>query len=941
MTSARPLARSLADRLARRLGYAPRAELRAARRAAEEARAVVEQTRRRADAARSTADEAVEAQQRLRHELDESLRSAASYRRECRSTAAAYRRLVGSIEDVSPEDVAPLRDGWPDRDAERSALARARGLVGRARLTDSLTTGARLDEAVVSVVRVLLDRQDHVAARALGQSLLTSRETARAGRLAEAVAAARYGLDELAWSRFAEAGLEAVARVAPGEFALVAARTDPDVIDAVASLVLDADRLDVAGAVDTLRAAVVARRPAAADRLYGVLSTAPSVGPAQAKDVTWLGPWVDRLLEPPEAPAVEAGEVPFGVLGFRSADRTRSTSDLGDYVQTVAALSHLVRRRGVSLTGPADLVDVTHDLTARVRPGAVVDGPPRRVRLVEVNRDASSWDPVPEGTWTLTFGWFMQSVFDAATDFPMNPNLNPVFVAFHVNRPEMLTPAALDYLRRHGPVGCRDWSTVYLLLSLGVPAFFSGCLTTTVDALFDARPEVDGDLPAAYVGVPAPPGAPTLVQSHDGVRDATLPENLGAAVRLLESYRRHGRLVTSRLHCYLPARTMGCDVELRPQLAGDVRFPGLVGTSAEELAAMSERITGLVRTVLDEILAGSPRDDVYEAWRAACEVHVQAARARFAADVRVPPSPVQVDEVVADVRARARRRPAGERRDGSTVHVVVALDGNLKEHLPTVLSGVADRTTRPVEVHVLCRDHDDDDMATTERLFPELAFEWLPCDAVDHGEVPGMLSHTTMSTLDRLLLPDLLPGVGRVIYHDMDALALADLGPLYDVELDGAPLAARDDVGRYATSSVRAAWVAARRLPDVATVDVYLRAALRQLDGDARAFNAGVMVLDLDRMRTDRFSERFLPWVAAFGLNDQQLLNCYAGARRAPLDRAWNAFPGHELLPDRPRIVHFAGHRKPWEPAYVLLREEWERAGDRAAGRARRVHEAR
>ena len=39
---------------------------------------------------------------------------------------------------------------------------------------------------------------------------------------------------------------------------------------------------------------------------------------------------------------------------------------------------------------------------------------------------------------------------------------------------------ALAYLRRHGPVGCRDWNTVFLLLSAGVDAFFTGCMTTTV-----------------------------------------------------------------------------------------------------------------------------------------------------------------------------------------------------------------------------------------------------------------------------------------------------------------------------------------------------------------------------------------------------------------------------------------------------------------------------
>ena len=44
-------------------------------------------------------------------------------------------------------------------------------------------------------------------------------------------------------------------------------------------------------------------------------------------------------------------------------------------------------------------------------------------------------------------------------------------------------PRRSSTCKAHGPVGCRDWTTVDLLLGAGVPAFFSGCLTTTVDAV--------------------------------------------------------------------------------------------------------------------------------------------------------------------------------------------------------------------------------------------------------------------------------------------------------------------------------------------------------------------------------------------------------------------------------------------------------------------------
>jgi hypothetical protein len=38
-----------------------------------------------------------------------------------------------------------------------------------------------------------------------------------------------------------------------------------------------------------------------------------------------------------------------------------------------------------------------------------------------------------------------------------------------------------EYFRRWGPVGGRDWHTVELLESHGIPAFWSGCLTLTLE----------------------------------------------------------------------------------------------------------------------------------------------------------------------------------------------------------------------------------------------------------------------------------------------------------------------------------------------------------------------------------------------------------------------------------------------------------------------------
>ena len=65
----------------------------------------------------------------------------------------------------------------------------------------------------------------------------------------------------------------------------------------------------------------------------------------------------------------------------------------------------------------------------------------------------------------------------------------PKFVAFHINESrqrEILTPEGIAYLKRYEPIGCRDKYTVGILKENGVSAYYSGCLTLTLDKKYKA-----------------------------------------------------------------------------------------------------------------------------------------------------------------------------------------------------------------------------------------------------------------------------------------------------------------------------------------------------------------------------------------------------------------------------------------------------------------------
>lgn len=76
-------------------------------------------------------------------------------------------------------------------------------------------------------------------------------------------------------------------------------------------------------------------------------------------------------------------------------------------------------------------------------------------------------------------GHFPHSLKRMVTD----SNVDPLLVSIHIAPPayrETQKKLVRDFFLEHGPVGCRDIATRDFLIELGIPAYFSGCLTLTL-----------------------------------------------------------------------------------------------------------------------------------------------------------------------------------------------------------------------------------------------------------------------------------------------------------------------------------------------------------------------------------------------------------------------------------------------------------------------------
>ncbi|MBT8038742.1 MAG: glycosyltransferase family 8 protein [Gammaproteobacteria bacterium] len=206
----------------------------------------------------------------------------------------------------------------------------------------------------------------------------------------------------------------------------------------------------------------------------------------------------------------------------------------------------------------------------------------------------------------------------------------------------------------------------------------------------------------------------------------------------------------------------------------------------------------------------------------------------------------------------------------------------------------------------------------------DLEFVWYETEDTSN-ELP-VRGHFVPHVYTRLYAPECLPDdVTRFIYVDGDLLVLDDISTLWSTDLNGAILAAVQDLA----------------VPHVSSPMGLKHFSALGFDASDRYFNAGVYVADVEAWRDARISAAADRYVAeysdAINLLDQDVLNAIIKGRWKPLDYRWNLVSGPagrdfclteeldtaqlERAVADPGIVHFAGLLKPW--IYPALGSPW------------------
>ena len=171
----------------------------------------------------------------------------------------------------------------------------------------------------------------------------------------------------------------------------------------------------------------------------------------------------------------------------------------------------------------------------------------------------------------------------------ISPYIEPILISYHLSNTDKLPSTYVENMKKFSPIGCRDIKTRDQFISYGINAYFSSCLTTTLDIDFavdkgernDEIIFIDykfGNYPKAdeflYSLKAYNFSKITYTQHHFNIK-LTHIQRFQLAKKLLDKYARAKLIISTRLHGALPSLACHTPVIFVNKKYDYRRYPGL------------------------------------------------------------------------------------------------------------------------------------------------------------------------------------------------------------------------------------------------------------------------------------------------------------------------------------------------------------------------------
>ncbi|MGL5051684.1 glycosyltransferase family 8 protein [Cetobacterium sp.] len=234
--------------------------------------------------------------------------------------------------------------------------------------------------------------------------------------------------------------------------------------------------------------------------------------------------------------------------------------------------------------------------------------------------------------------------------------------------------------------------------------------------------------------------------------------------------------------------------------------------------------------------------------------------------------------------------------------LIINEKNNYARHLGATLVSILKNSKENWKIHIIYENLSKDSMEKISKMVElsgsELNYIKIDKDILNKFNV-GEGTHLTSIVFARLFIPEFLKLEKKAIYLDCDLIVLKPLEELYDIDLKYKSIGVVLDGKKDQESSLK-------RL---------------NLNKNKTYFNAGVMVMDLEKLRDNG---KFLNTIEyclnpdrELELNEQDALNIIFEADYFSANIKWNYTHGNSeennLSLNEIGIIHFTGNSKPWD----------------------------
>lgn len=255
------------------------------------------------------------------------------------------------------------------------------------------------------------------------------------------------------------------------------------------------------------------------------------------------------------------------------------------------------------------------------------------------------------------------------------------------------------------------------------------------------------------------------------------------------------------------------------------------------------------------------------------------------------------------------------------MNIIFACDNQYVPYLAVTMSSVVKHSRSRIHFYVLDLGISEEGKRVCTHLAGNHLIDFISVDTADFESLPLTIAHISIACYTRLKVAEYLKDCHRAIYLDIDLLVCQDLTPLWETDLQGNYLGACFDCFiEYREQGYKQSIGLTEHQP---------------------YFNAGVLLIDLDKWRSADVLEAGKQWILQYPnmrYQDQDILNGLFANKVKLLDSRYNfmsatssylmgkqnELPSHaycgEIMPATPiSIFHYPGPAKPWNRAGCQL----------------------